>query len=33
MKLSGKAPEPEAWWDKLWGSVQHGFARIASAFV
>ena len=33
MKLSGKAPEPEAWWDKLWGNVQHGFARIASAFV
>jgi hypothetical protein len=33
MKLSGKAPEPEAWWDKLWGSVQHGFARMAAAFV
>ncbi|HEX8442569.1 MAG TPA: DUF2330 domain-containing protein [Allosphingosinicella sp.] len=33
MKLSGKAPEPEAWWDKLWGNLQHGLARITSAFV
>jgi hypothetical protein len=33
MKLGGKAPEPEAWWEKLWGSVQHGFASLVSAFV
>jgi hypothetical protein len=33
MKLSGKPPEPEAWWEKLWGNLQHGVASIVSAFA
>jgi len=33
MKLAGKAPEPENWWDKVWGRVQQGLGQLASAFA
>jgi hypothetical protein len=33
MKLGGKPPESEAWWEKLWGNLQHGLASIVSALA
>jgi hypothetical protein len=33
MKLVGEAPESENWWDKIWGQVQQGLGKLASAFA
>jgi hypothetical protein len=33
MNLAASAPEPENWWDRLWGGVRSTWGTIASAFV
>lgn len=33
MRLGGKAPEPENWWEKLWGQVRQGLSQLTTAFA
>jgi hypothetical protein len=33
MKLGAATPEPENWWEKLWGGLRQGLRDLATAFV